>query len=234
MPPRPRLYQQAQTDLKHYIEAQALGPGDALPPESALAQELGMSRLSLREAMKSLEALGIVEARQGNGVYIKAFSFDPIVENLRYSFVADGRSLRNLLQVRQALEEGLMRDVIERLQDADIVDLEALANEMEAQIARGESHLDTDLEFHRRLFARLENPFLIRLIDLFWSVFHQLRSKAHWPPPEPLSIGQRHQAIVDALRSRDEARAVAAMTAHFKLMRERIDELGELSTNGLG
>lgn len=101
-------YRQAQTAIKQYIEDHHLQPGDPLPSEGQLAKDMGMSRLSLREGVKTLEAVGILEARQGEGIYVKAFTFDSIFENLPYSFASDGQSLRDLLQVRTALEEGLV------------------------------------------------------------------------------------------------------------------------------
>jgi DNA-binding FadR family transcriptional regulator len=131
--------------------------------------------------------------------------------------------VRELLQVRQALEEGLMGMVVERIQPSDVDALAALASEMDARIARGESHLEADRAFHRRLFAPLGNAFLLRLIDLFWAAFHQLRATHPWERPDPHSMWQRHQAIVDALRDRDHQRATAAMAAHFAAMHERLD-----------
>jgi DNA-binding FadR family transcriptional regulator len=98
-PRRPRrlpLYRQAQEQLKLFIARRELRPGDPLPSEGALAEDLGMSRLVLREATKSLEALGIVEARHGEGVFVSAFSFEPILDNLPYGFAADGASLFHL------------------------------------------------------------------------------------------------------------------------------------------
>ena len=108
MAARVPAYRQAQTAIKHYIEEHHLQPGDPLPSEGQLAKDMGMSRLSLREGVKTLEAVGILEARQGEGIYVKAFTFDSIFENLPYSFASDGQSLRDLLQVRTALEEGLV------------------------------------------------------------------------------------------------------------------------------
>jgi len=130
MTTRVPAYRQAQIEIKKYIEDHQLRFGDALPPEGVLAQDLGISRPSLREAMKSLESLGIVEARHGEGIYVKAFSFDSIIENLPYAFVADGRSIQDLLQVRAAIELGSVPAVLERITAEDVQTLRELASGM--------------------------------------------------------------------------------------------------------
>ncbi|MWR20551.1 GntR family transcriptional regulator, partial [Helicobacter pylori] len=117
---RQPVYLRAQDAIKSYIERHRLGPGAPLPSEVALAQELGTSRASLREGIKSLEALGIVEVRRGEGLFVKAFSFDSIFNSLPYSFAVDGRSLRELTQVRGALEEGLMWMVAECIDEGTV------------------------------------------------------------------------------------------------------------------
>ena len=117
--PRPArrvpLYRQAQEQLKEFIRHRNLVAGDPLPPEATLAGELGMSRLSLREATKSLESLGVLEARQGEGIFVRAFSFEPILDNLPYGLFVYGKSLRDLFQVRLGLEEGLIGLLLERV-----------------------------------------------------------------------------------------------------------------------
>src|SRR5687768_10671068 len=103
MQPRVPLYVQAQEQLKRYIETHNLGAGAALPPEGVLATELGMSRLSLREATKSLASLGVLEARHGEGIFVKPFSFEPILDNLPYGLFVYGKSLQDLFLDRKSV-----------------------------------------------------------------------------------------------------------------------------------
>ena len=103
-----RLHESTRGRIKEYVLAHGLKGGDALPPEGRLAQELGISRTSVREAVKALESLGILEARPGVGLFVRSFSFDPIIDNLGYSLTFDKHRLAELLAVRKQLEAGFV------------------------------------------------------------------------------------------------------------------------------
>lgn len=220
---RQPVYLQAQDAIKSYIEQHRLGAGDPLPSEAALAKELGSSRASLREGIKSLEALGIVEVRHGEGLFVKAFSFDSIFNNLPYSFAVDGRSLRELTQVRSALEEGLMWMVAEHIDENTLRQLEALIQQMEESAKRGKSFQPEDQAFHRALYAPLDNPFVVRLVDLFWEIFHRLHGQERVQKNSLLRSVKEHQVIVETLKERDGGAAAVAMREHFADIRKRVD-----------
>ena len=177
IPKRVPLYRQAQEQLKTYIQVRNLGAGAPLPPESVLADELGMSRLSLREATKSLEALGVLEARQGEGVFVRPFSFAPILDNLPYGLFVYGKSLQDLFQVRRGLEEGLGGMILGSIKPSDLDALETLVEEMADFARRGQPIVEPDRAFHLALFRPLDNALVLRLIELFWDAYHRLRKK---------------------------------------------------------
>lgn len=223
MAARVPAYRQAQTAIKQYIEDHSLQPGDLLPSEGQLAKDMGMSRLSLREGVKTLEAVGILEARQGEGIYVKAFTFDSIFENLPYSFASDGQSLRDLLQVRTALEEGLVGMVASQVCSEQIEELDALARQMVNKACDGQTFEDEDRAFHLTLYRPLNNPFLNRLVELFWEVFRRLHGSVgvtHWNLEQ---TAQDHVAIVEALRAGNAGQLTQAMHAHFRQIKERLD-----------
>lgn len=220
---RQPVYLQAQDAIKSYIQEHQLSAGDSLPSETSLSKELGTSRASLREGIKSLEALGIVEVRHGEGIFVKAFSFDSIFNNLPYSFDVDGRSLRELTQARSALEEGLMWMVAERIDEATLERLEELIKQIEAKAKAGESFSHEDQQFHRALYVPLDNPFVIRMVDLFWEIFQRLHGQETVRKTALLRSAREHRAIVEALRQRDANTATIAMRKHFADIRERVD-----------
>lgn len=224
--PRVPLYRQAQQELKAFIQTNNLGPGDLLPPEGQLAERLGMSRVTLREGMKSLESLGIVEARSGEGVFVREFSFDPILDNLPYGLFVYGKSLRDLFQVRQGLEIGLVGQILESVRAEHLDALDAIAREMGARGAEREAVVDADRRFHLQLFAPLENPLLLRVIELFWEAYHRLRQEVHPEPPNARRLHRIHAGVVAALRSRDIERAHAAMAHHFEQIPHGMPDTG--------
>jgi DNA-binding FadR family transcriptional regulator len=213
------LYREAQGRLRAYIAARGLGSGDPLPPEAALAQELGMSRLSLREATKSLETLGVVKAVAGKGLYVGAFSFEAILDQLPYGLDVDGAALAEVLQVREAMEGGLVVRAAAATGESDLDDLSAIVDEMAVAWERGESLADIDRRFHLRLFAPLGNTLVTALLELFWDLFHRLESAL--PPGDRHSVDV-HRAIVAALRADDPAQLVRAMDAHFDGIRRAL------------
>lgn len=223
MTARVPAYRQAQTAIKRYIEEHQLQPGDLLPSEAQLAKDMGMSRLSLREGVKTLEAVGILEARQGEGLYVKAFTFDSIFENLPYSFATDGKSLRNLLQVRTALEEGLIGMVAAQATPVQLEHLETLAQQMLSKARAGQTFEEEDREFHLTLYGPLENPFLNRLVELFWEVFRRLHGSAGVTLWNLEQTAQDHLNIIAALRTGKATKASAAMHIHFQQIKKRLD-----------
>lgn len=93
-----------QEELKRYILANNLKPGDHLPTEQDLVQQLGISRTSLREALKSLQALGLIDAKPGEGMVVRAFNFDAVLGNLSYGMIFEKTELMDLLEIRETLE----------------------------------------------------------------------------------------------------------------------------------
>lgn len=217
-------HRQAQLAIKRYIVEQKLRPGDGLPPESQLAKNIGVSRLSMREGVKSLEAVGILEARQGEGLFVKDFTFDAIFDHLPYAFDTEGQSLRELLQVRTALEEGLVGMLAGRITPEQIQELQRLTDQMLLKAQRGETFDDEDREFHRVLYIPLQNQFLDRLVGLFWEVFRRLNGNADITLWNLEQTAHDHQAIVNALRGNDPRDITAAMRAHFQQINRRLGE----------
>jgi DNA-binding FadR family transcriptional regulator len=235
MATRVPAYRQAQLEIKRFIEVNRLGMGDPLPPEAVLAKELGISRPSLREGMKALESLGIVESRHGEGVFVAPFSFDTIIENLPYSIVADGKSLYDLLQVRAAIELGVVTQVVDRISPQDKARLRELAERMVAAAKEGRDFEQEDGEFHATMYRCLDNPFLSRLIDLFWRVFHRLNQSDTAPDHWALeSTAQDHLRIAEVIDRGDKAALLEEHQKHFRAIFSRLQQAASQGTAAQG
>src|SRR5579875_1874705 len=123
-----------QDELMALILDRGLQPGDVLPTEPELIEELGVSRNSVREALKALQALDIVEIRHGYGTYVGHFSLDPLTNGLTFRTLQgigrDVRAIVEILEVREALEDGLIRRVAPSIPDADLADLDRVVKAM--------------------------------------------------------------------------------------------------------
>lgn len=221
---RDPIYREAQARLRDFITEHGLRPGDRLPPEAVLAAELGVSRLSLREATRSLQTLGVIEAQHGNGLFVSSFSFRPLVEQLPYGLAAPGAALGEVLTARAAMEVGLMPAVARGTADqlATLDDCARLAERMTVLEQAGEPIAEVDREFHLRLYKGLRNPLVDNLIELFWELFVRLGDTITAPPAG--GRGAVHLGIVDALRSGAVLDSVQRMQDHFDDVRARIPD----------
>jgi DNA-binding FadR family transcriptional regulator len=208
-----------QEYIKQYIIEHRLHPGSPLPGETEIASELQVSRNAVREAIKVLQTLGIVETRHGQGTFVGDLSLQALVAGLSFRVLFDApknlRMLRELLQVRQILECSLVAQLPEVTTPAHLADLRVLLAEMAARGARDEMFPEQDRAFHEVLYRPLGNSLVIQLIQAFWDVFHAVRSQLPGLGEHPMVTVKDHQRIVDALASGDGAAAAEAMAAHF-------------------
>jgi len=223
---RPPLHQAVQEEIKSYILQRSLRAGDPLPPEGELARQLNISRTSVREAVKSLEALGILEARPGSGLFVRKFSFDSILDNLGYSILFDGKPLLDILEVRSHIEYGMVERVIEASTPEQIAELQEILNRMRAAAQVGHYSADDDRAFHQVLYRNVENSLAQKIVDIFWMAFHQVQERSAIPGPTNLmETYQRHVEIVDALKARDVEQMRLVIQHHFNGVRARLRAL---------
>jgi len=217
------IYREAQARLRDFIQEQGLRPGDRLPSEAVLATRLGVNRLSLREATRSLQTLGVIEAQQGNGLFVSRFSFGPLIEQLPYGLADPGMALEEILTAREAMEVGLMPAVVRIADHDNVARCAELARVMIDLEAEGRSTVEVDKEFHLQLYKGLDNPLVDNLIEVFWELFVRLGDAI--PAPEDARRGERHMAIVRALQAEDVTTSLIRMQEHFADVRTRAERL---------
>jgi len=225
-----------QDEIKRYITANGLQPGDLLPPEGQLAADFGVSRGSVREAIKGLESLGILEIRHGTGIVVRQFNFDSVYELLSYGLVFDQTKIAEILQVRKWLEVSAISVIVDLISEEQVAEMEALLARWEEQAAAQVPTSDEDRAFHSMLYAPLRNQALVALLDVFWLVFHSTAIRDVTTDREPTTTLEDHRAILTAVKQRDPALATAQMRRHFGGLEARIATAGiELQpVNGRG
>lgn len=220
------LYQAVQDEVKAYIIEQSLVPGDALPPETELAEQLGVSRNSVREAIKSLETLGIVEARTGAGLFVRNFSFDPLIENLAYGMMFDLKDLADILEVRFHIEHSMIDQAVAAVTDEQLEQFQAILERMRTLLGQGKDYAEEDRLFHRTLWANVKNRSVGKIVDVFWMIFSQARQRTPIPSnPDPMQIYQWHADIVDSLVAGDTEGARVAIVRHYGNIQRVLNEM---------
>jgi DNA-binding FadR family transcriptional regulator len=215
----------AVTALREWIFTHGLRSGDLLPPEAQLCVEMGIGRNSLREAVRTLRATGVLEVRQGDGTYVGELSLqsmsDELIFHSRLAITDNATYLRYLSEVRESLEQGLITNLITEGLTPDFDRLQALLDQMDIEAKSGFVSSKTDRAFHETLLAPLENPLGILLLQVFWRVFDELL-EPYYDAAAAAKTADRHHAILLAVKSADPRGARIAMHTHFDALRERI------------
>lgn len=225
---RSRQSQQAiENRIKELILERGLDTGDPMPTEAELVEELNISRNSVREALKALQALGIIEIRHGFGTYVGDCSLDALTGALvfrgRKSLRGDRQDLYDIIDLRQALEVGLVGQLMDVVDDEAVGRLRACLDDLRLHAGKGEAGDNADRAFHEQLYAALGNQLMSQLLRVFWDVYHDLSGDGA-PQLDPDDIVAVHEAIYDAVAARDAARASRTMSEHFRGIRERLHE----------
>ncbi|MFD1931089.1 MULTISPECIES: FadR/GntR family transcriptional regulator [Nonomuraea] len=229
--PRARLSRavEAQEGVKDLILKRGLVAGDPLPTESELMEELSVSRNSVREALKALQAVGIVEIRHGFGMFVGRMSLSGLVDELAFHSritLQDGRNhLAHLVEIREILEAGLVQRLIDLGPEADLTSVADVIARMEAEAAVGVVSPETDRLFHDLLYRPLGNPLVSQLLGAFWDVYHQLRDRLGAPDEPSDDVARRHRDIYAAVLAADRTAADAAVHAHFDGVRNRLERM---------
>jgi DNA-binding FadR family transcriptional regulator len=214
--------------IKDYILLKRLHPGDLLPTEAEICTALGVSRSSVREAMRRLAALDIVEVRHGHGTFVGQLSLSPLVEGLVFRGVLspgdDLAALREVVDLRIALDHAMADRVADVFKGTVNPDLHALVDEMESKSSRGQTFLEADREFHSRLTARLGNQLLEQLVTAFWQVHTVVYPQLGLAPAQQLDeTAKAHGSMLRAAEAGDAAALRAAITVHYGPLRRALD-----------
>jgi GntR family transcriptional regulator, transcriptional repressor for pyruvate dehydrogenase complex len=206
--------------LRNYIISRGLKPGDRLPTEGELAEQFGVSRVSVREATKALGFLGIVDAAPRRGLSVGKLSMKRLSRYLSFHFAVADYPLEELIDTRIVVETGGLRQVAERMaKDPLIYEGLNAANEALRRAKTQSERLQGEVQFHCLLVASSGVRALAAFNDLVQVFFQKFRkdvSKARWKT----SI-RGHQEIIDTLRSGDHQTAAALLTEHINIHRDR-------------
>ncbi len=217
---RPVLSETVRKHIKRHILEKDLRPGDALPPETQLAIDLGVGRSSIREAMKSLQSLGIVEVRRGEGFFVREWNLDPVLETLSYGICFTPAAFGELMQIRIWLEAASIAEAVHNVTVQNIADMDCVMADWTARFDTGESFADLDEQFHKVLYQSLDNETFVQLLNVFWRAFETVNRTL---------IGEldirheyrSHYAILDAIKQHDPELAREKLLASFDNLQNR-------------
>lgn len=205
-----------------------LHAGTRLPSERELSRKLRVSRPSLREALRTLELMGVVDTRHGSGTQVAASGTDVLKTPLEFLFMLDRPSIEDLVETRALLEIHLAGRAAERRDDQDLAAMESALKDMKSKLDRPLDVTDPDVRFHQGIAAASHNRLLERLMNCLREGITEVMIAA-WPgvPDMDTSYGM-HVKVFTAIRRGDAPGARRAMTRMMDMFRKELKQVGLL------
>jgi GntR family transcriptional regulator, transcriptional repressor for pyruvate dehydrogenase complex len=215
-----RLYEQIVHQIEESIVAGRLKPGDQLPPERELAQQCGVSRTAVREAIKALCEKGLVEARSGRGTFITDGTTQAVRQSLDLMIKIGTDGFKHLAEVRAILEPEIAALAATRIQEAELATMREAVAVMDRISNDPDAFIEADLDFHLALAEGAANPLILSLLDSIVGLLREQRLRIF----RVIGGSERgqicHRRILDAVERRDCQEAREAMREHLKQIRE--------------
>jgi GntR family transcriptional regulator, transcriptional repressor for pyruvate dehydrogenase complex len=216
-----RLYEQIVQQIEDSITSGELKEGDQLPAERELAQQFGVSRTAVREAVKTLREKGLVEAYPGRGTFITngtARSIQQTLDRMIRSGQAEGTV--HLTEVREILEPEIAARAAQRVDEEMLSAMREAIAVMDAAREDSEAFIEGDLDFHLALAEAAGNPLILSLIDSIVGLLRVQRTRTYFVAGGPERGQYHHRRILEAIEHRDAVGARDAMRAHLLQVRE--------------
>ncbi|MCK9223130.1 MAG: FadR family transcriptional regulator [Limnochordia bacterium] len=209
------LYQQIADRLKVYINEWGLQPGDKLPTEHELVKMFGVSRPSVREALRLLQSLGVVVIRQRHGVVVQAPLVSDLMEQLAYGlrFVSEPQS--SLWEARLVLETGAVPLISARLTSEGLERLDQILQEMDHAIFAAPRFTQLDMQYHRTLMELAGNDIILELAKVIEDFFSHPRNQINATSGQRRLFIEEHWGIRNALAAHGFARAQQIIYRHL-------------------
>ena len=189
--------------------------GDRLPPERDLAETFVVSRTSVREALRALESLGLVEIRAGEGTFVRQVSIDALIEPLALLMVSQRESIGELFEARRLLEPAIAALAARRATRDEIVEMERILEDQAKEVAAGRTGMLQDTALHAAIANSAHNRAITRIVNALMDLLTQSREESLHMPGRPTRSHQDHRRILAAVQRRDEVAAHRAMLDHL-------------------
>jgi GntR family transcriptional regulator, transcriptional repressor for pyruvate dehydrogenase complex len=215
---RRSLAHDAAEHLRELIGSGALQPGDKLPPERALATRLGVSRPTLREAVRGLVIMGLLETRHGAGTFVVR-SAPSGGDTLTVTVDLQGAPVEELFEIRLLLEPSVTERAAARITDTELAELRDKLGQMEAAVGEAAEFSLLDAQFHRSVHVAARSATMLSLLDGIWDLSLRGRTISGARSDVRRRTLHEHRAVLDALEARDPVLAREAMAAHLMHIR---------------
>jgi len=216
---RDKVYEGVAKQIERVI-LKKLRPGDKLPSERELAEVLGVSRSSIRDAIRSLELMGMVEPRQGAGTIVREISSDSLVNPLANARKRKKELIGELLDFRKMLEPPLAARAATRVSGDEISEMEEILERQEEKLRGGDNTIAEDSEFHYAIALASGNSVVLKVLDTLMDLLRDSRERSLQVEGRPQKSLAGHRRILAAIKHHDAEAAKVAMRRHIEDVEE--------------
>jgi GntR family transcriptional regulator, transcriptional repressor for pyruvate dehydrogenase complex len=210
-----RIYEEIVRQVKQLIAEGRLKTGDRLPPERELAEKFVVSRTSVREALRALESLGLIESRPGEGTFVRQVSVDALVGPLALMMTSQREAIGELFEARRVLEPAIAALAASRATPEEVQEMERILESQAREVAAGRTGLAEDAAFHTAIGAAAHNHAITRIVHAIMDLLTQSREESLNTPGRPTRSHQDHRRILQAIARRNPSAARQAMLDHL-------------------
>lgn len=227
-----RLYEEVVGQIRNLMISKSLKPGDFLPPETEISKQLGVSRTTVREALRILEITGLVETKRGKGTVVTSFDVGSIKKKISDVLIQPGREFNDLMETRLLLEPEVARLAAIHTSEDSIEKLEDILGEIEKDIAAGGVGVEFSIQFHHQVIHSIDNEILSSLTSLVMElVENTTHMNLHIPGRANVSLSE-HKKILEAIKKGDSKRAYEYMKEHLESVKHNLETMiGEKPVN---
>ncbi|MBI4272064.1 MAG: FadR family transcriptional regulator [Candidatus Rokubacteria bacterium] len=211
-----RIYEEIVRQVKQMITEGRLKSGDQLPPERDLAEKFRVSRTSVREALRALESLGLLEIRPGEGTFVREVSVEALIEPLALLMASQREAIGELFEARRLIEPSIAGLAATRATPEEIQEMERILDEQAQEVGAGRTGLVQDAAFHAAIGAAAHNRGITRIVHAIMDLLTQSREEALNTPGRPSRSHQDHRRILQAIVRRNAGAARQAMLDHLE------------------
>ena len=216
---RDKIYEGVAKQIERLI-LKKLRPGDKLPSERELAETLRVSRSSIRDAIRSLELMGLVEPRQGAGTIVREISSESMLNPLANALKRKEELIGELLDFRLMLEPQLAARAATRVSPDEISEMEEILERQQNKLRSGESTIGEDSEFHYAIALASGNSVVLKVLDTLMDLLRDSRERSLQVQGRQQKSLAGHQRVLAALKRQDSQAAMVAMRRHIKDVQE--------------
>lgn len=230
-----RISDEIVKQLRSLIFSGKLRPGEKLPPERELAKSLNVSRVSLREALNSLQGMGLIEIQQGNRTFVRPITtrsiYDPLVSFCKES----PQNFLQVFEIRKILDIGSVSLAAERAKPKQITKLEMIVSQMEDDLRNNRLGAKPDLDFHLEIVKATENQAYNHLATTVYDLLQE-EMRIAWGgifnnPASKKALLAQHIRIIESIKSQDPKKARQAAREHLEFAEKKWKEALLPNTN---